>query len=121
MILEKGPVYAGEYGSAFPVKAKQRPQASPGPVPGVDPNASWLIAAVKPLAAFPQAGLPHPEYMVKLAVPEALWTYPPLLLGGVPVLVGGTEVGVVVVVGLDVVIGVVLVLELDAVPGRHWE
>jgi len=72
---------------------------------------------VKPLAAFPQAGLPHPEYIVKVVVPEGFWLYPPVSLGGVPVLVGGTEV--VGVVG--VVIGVALELELEAVPGRHWK
>ena len=36
-MLWKGPVKAGEYGSAVPVKRKQRPQASPGPRPGGDP------------------------------------------------------------------------------------
>ena len=46
MILLKGPVNPGEYGSALAVKAKQRPQASPGPRPGADPKANWLIAAV---------------------------------------------------------------------------
>ena len=41
-----GPVYEGEYGSAFAVSEKQRPQASPGPSPGPDPNVSWFTAAV---------------------------------------------------------------------------
>ena len=36
---------------------KQRPQASPAPSPGDDPKASWLTAAVKPFAVFPQARL----------------------------------------------------------------
>jgi len=55
----KGPVNAGENGSAVPVIAKQRPQASPAPDPGREPNANWFIAAVKPLADFPQAGQVH--------------------------------------------------------------
>jgi len=81
--------------------------------------------------------------MVKVEVPEDCWLYPPALLGGVPVLVGEELVGVtllevvvvvpgldvvVVVPGLDVVVVVpgldvvvLIVLELDAVPGRHWE
>jgi len=54
-MLWKGPVKAGEYGSAVPVKEKQRPQASPGPRPGGAPKASWFIAAVNPLPVFPQA------------------------------------------------------------------
>ena len=54
MVLN-GPVNAGEYGSAVAVTAKQRPHASPAPSPGADPKESWLIAAVKPLAATPHA------------------------------------------------------------------
>lgn len=50
-----GPVYAGEYGSALPVSAKHRPQASPAPEPGAEPNESWFIAAVYPVADLPQA------------------------------------------------------------------
>lgn len=50
-----GPVYEGEYGSAVPVRAKQRPQASPAPRPEADPKASWEMAAVKPEAGMPQA------------------------------------------------------------------
>ena len=34
------PQYTGEYGSAVLMSAKQRPQASPGPGPGADPNES---------------------------------------------------------------------------------
>jgi hypothetical protein len=55
--------------------------------------------------------------MVNVVVPEGLWIYPPASLGGVPVPVGGTEAVVV----LGVVIGVALELELEAVPGKHWE
>lgn len=50
-----GPVYAGEYGSAAPVRAKHLPQASPAPRPGTEPKASWLMAAVNPVAVTPQA------------------------------------------------------------------
>ena len=46
MVFPNGPEYAGEYGSAVPVSAKQRPQASPGPRPGADPNESWETAAL---------------------------------------------------------------------------
>lgn len=49
-------MYEGEYGSAVPVSAKQRPQASPAPRPEADPKASWEMAAVKPEAGMPQAG-----------------------------------------------------------------
>jgi hypothetical protein len=38
-----------------PVSAKQRPHASPGPPPGIAPNASWFNAAVNPLPPIPQA------------------------------------------------------------------
>jgi len=65
----KGPVNEGEYGSSDPVIAKHRPHTSPGPSPGSDPNASWLIAAVYPDAAIPHAGCAHPVYIVKLALP----------------------------------------------------
>jgi len=73
-----GPVYAGEYGSSVPVKAKHRPHASPAPKPGADPKESWLIAAVKPEADIPQAGEPHPEYMVNVDVPDVVCTQPPV-------------------------------------------
>ena len=56
-IVLKGPVKLGEYGSLLPVTAKHLPQASPAPEPGTEPKASWLIAAVKPLADLPQATL----------------------------------------------------------------
>jgi len=52
----KGPGKDGENGSDVPVTTKQRPQASPAPRPGAAPKESWFIAAVKPDAAFPQAG-----------------------------------------------------------------
>lgn len=55
MIVLNGPVKAGEYGSALAVNEKQRPHASPAPRPGAEPNASWLMAAVYPDAALPQA------------------------------------------------------------------
>ena len=61
-MLLKGPVKAGENGSAVPVKRKQRPQASPGPRPGGAPNASWFIAAVNPLPVMPQAICPKKKY-----------------------------------------------------------
>ena len=54
-MLLKGPVKDGEYGSAVPVKLKQRPQASPGPRPVGAPKASWFIAAVNPYPVMPQA------------------------------------------------------------------
>lgn len=54
-IVLNGPVNEGEYGSAFAVTAKQRPQASPGPSPGAEPNDSWFMAAVYPEPAIPQA------------------------------------------------------------------
>lgn len=50
-----GPVKAGEKGSDCPVRAKQRPQASPAPSPGADPKDNWFMAAVKPLPVLPQA------------------------------------------------------------------
>ena len=55
MMVLNGPGKEGEKGSLLAVTAKQRPQASPGPSPGADPNESWLIAAVYPLAAMPHA------------------------------------------------------------------
>lgn len=57
IIVLNGPVKAGEYGSALAVNEKQRPHASPAPSPGAEPNASWLMAAVYPDAALPQADL----------------------------------------------------------------
>ena len=54
MVL-KGPVNAGEYGSAVPVIAKHLPQASPAPSPPGAPKANWFIAAVYPFPTFPQA------------------------------------------------------------------
>jgi len=36
----KGPGKEGENGSDVPVRAKQRPHASPAPSPGGEPNAS---------------------------------------------------------------------------------
>jgi hypothetical protein len=68
----KGPVNEGEKGSEVAVIEKQRPQASPAPRPGPEPNINWFTAAVKPDAVFPQAGEPQPEYMVKEAEPEGL-------------------------------------------------
>jgi hypothetical protein len=88
MIELNGPENAGEYGSDVPEIAKQRPHASPGPTPGIAPNASWFTAAVNPPAATPHAiihdqhiaklrrwittvpGAPHPLYMVKDADPD---------------------------------------------------
>lgn len=55
MVCPNGPVKLGEYGSLFPVSAKQRPHASPAPNPGAEPNESWLMAAVKPDADLPHA------------------------------------------------------------------
>lgn len=43
----------GEYGSAFEVILKQRPQASPAELPA--PNANWLTAAEKPANLWPHA------------------------------------------------------------------
>lgn len=80
------------------MSAKQRPHASPAPSPGLEPNASWLIAAVNPDAALPHAarrqagaepatksgeggrapGWLQPEYIVKDAWPDGFWTYPPV-------------------------------------------
>ena len=45
IVCPNGPEYEGEYGSASPVSAKQRPHASPGPLPGADPKVSWEMAA----------------------------------------------------------------------------
>ena len=56
MLCPNGPVYAGEYGSLLPVSAKQRPHASPGPIPGDEPNVSCETAAV-----YPDADMPHAE------------------------------------------------------------
>ena len=53
----------------------------------------------------------HPVYIVKEALPEGCWTYPPDVLGGVPVLVGALEDEV----GLGLLVGA----ELEAAPGRH--
>src|SRR6266702_409651 len=54
MVLN-GPVKPAEYGSAVAVTLKQRPHASPGPRPGSEPKASWLIPAVKPVVVLQHA------------------------------------------------------------------
>ena len=82
----------------MPVRAKQRPQASPAPEPGAEPNDSWLMAAVKPEADLPHAeiekvsrehsdymeldvpGLPQPLYIVNDALPDGFCTKPPVAL-----------------------------------------